>query len=123
MHVGPADNAGMDLGDLFMGFDVPGSGRRRERTGEESAAELACLLFLPLAELVVALFLGLGRRPLLAAVILPLALATLAYPLSTRLGTGRGFALGLAVRTFLVCMVIGGGAVLLLGFVDFFQTF
>jgi hypothetical protein len=113
----------MDLGDLFLGFPPDLSGRR-ERTGEEGAAEMACLLFLPLAELVVALFLGLGTRPLLAAVILPLALATAAYPISARLfGTGRGFALGLAVRTFLVCMMIGGFAVLLLGFLSFFHDF
>jgi hypothetical protein len=113
----------MDLGDLFLAFPPDLSGRR-ERTSEESTAELACLLFLPLVELVVALVLGLGTRPLLAAVVLPLVLAAVAYPLSGRLlGTGRGFALGLAVRTFLVCMTIGAGAVLLLGFFGFFQAF
>jgi hypothetical protein len=113
----------MDLGDLFMAFDVGSPGRGRERTGEESSAELACLLFLPLVELAVALFLGLAERPLLAVAALPLGLATIGYFVGTRLGTGAGFALGLAVRVGLICMVIGGCSVLALMFFGFFETF
>lgn len=113
----------MDLGDLFVGMiDVPTPSSAGGR--DKSPPELACLLFLPLVELVVALLLGLAaHHPIAAMLLLPLAFGGLAYAVTVRTGNGVAAGLWTGLGTFGACFAIGGASVLLLGIFSFFQAF